>query len=64
MAYYAQIKNGIVENVIRLDDSSLENTFSSGFDNLINLGNTRNVGDPGPGWSYDDQTEEFSPPSE
>lgn len=62
MAYYAQIKNGIVENVIVLNDSNLESTFSAGFDHFINLGDTRDVDQPGPGWTYDGDN--FSPPEE
>lgn len=64
MAYYAQIKNGIVQNVIKLDSSDLESTFSTGFDYFINLGDTREPGQPGPGWTYNDQTDEFSAPEE
>jgi hypothetical protein len=64
MAYYAQIKNSIVKNVIRLDDTALEATFTTGFDLLVNLGETRESGQPGPGWSYDSEEETFSPPIE
>lgn len=55
---YAQIKNGIVENVIILDDVALIPKFSEGFDYFIRVDEM----DPQPGvlWLYDG--EKFSPP--
>lgn len=36
---YAQVKNGIIKNVINLDDVSLEPVFLEGFDQLIRIDN-------------------------
>jgi len=48
---YAQIKNGIVENIIVLEDDSLIQTFSDGFDSFVVVDGM----DPMPqiGWGYD-----------
>ncbi len=55
---YAQIKSGLVVNIIALDDSSLEPIFVQGFDYLINL--TGMDPQPGIGWGYDGTN--FTPP--
>lgn len=57
---YAQIKNGILQNCIILEDESLKDMFSQEFDFLINLDGLDPC--PGIGWNYDEQN--FTPPSE
>lgn len=47
---YAQILNGIVKNIIRLTDASLESVFTVGFDYLVRIDTLSPV--PGVGWSY------------
>jgi hypothetical protein len=37
--HFAQIKNGIIQNIIVLDDMSLESVFSQGFDYFIRIDN-------------------------
>lgn len=39
MMLYAQILNGVVQNIIVLDDASLIPTFSTGFDYLVRIDN-------------------------
>lgn len=55
---YAQIKNGIVRNLIVLDDDSLAHLFAEGYDLCIRVDQL----DPQPCifWSYDG--ENFSAP--
>lgn len=54
---YGQVKNGIIENTIVLDDSNLINLFSNNlftgepYDYVIQLCN--HIPQPGIGWSYD-----------
>lgn len=57
---WARIKKGIVTNCIVLDDLSLKDLFSEGYDYFIRVDEL----DPQPGiaWSYDGKT--FSPPIE
>lgn len=57
---YAQIKNGMVQNVIVIDDSSLVSLFGKNFDDIIKVDEV--YPNPGPGWSYDRNTYSFSPP--
>jgi hypothetical protein len=56
---YAQILNGVVQNVIILNDTSLISLFSQGFDYLIEVSQT--PGSPGIGWLYDGTN--FTPPA-
>lgn len=55
---YAQIANGLIQNIIVLEDESLIEHFTEGFDYLIPLDGI----DPAPhiGWAYDGS--EFSAP--
>ena len=59
---YAQIKNGIISNIIRLEQDSLKTRFGAdaGFDAFvrIDLLNPR----PGPGWLYDYINQVFTEP--
>lgn len=48
---YAQIKTGIVFNIIVLDDESLAEHFKNGFDHLIRIDEL--TPSPQIGWSYD-----------
>lgn len=57
---YAQIKSGLVVNVVVLDDASLIPLFSAGFDHFIQIDNL--VGGPGKGWSYDGENFIAPPP--
>lgn len=57
---YAQIKNGIVQNTIVLNDASLESMFEEGFDALVRVDNLNP--EPGIGWAYDGAN--FSAPLE
>lgn len=59
---YAQVKDGFVVNTIVLDDETLIPLFLEGFDYLIEI--TLTPGNPSIGWSYDPNTETFSPPQE
>lgn len=47
---YAQIKDGIVKNVILLDDAGLASHFAIGFDSCIRIDDVSPV--PGIGWTY------------
>lgn len=49
---YAQCKDGVVLNVIILNDPSLHHLFLEGFDHLINV--TEMAPRPEIGWSYRD----------
>lgn len=55
---WARIKDGIVTNCIVLDDLSLKDLFSEGYDYFIRVDEL----DPQPGiaWSYDGKV--FNPP--
>lgn len=55
---YAQISNGIVVNVIVLNDQTLVSLFSQGFDYFIEVDQL--PGSPGIGWTYDGNN--FYPP--
>lgn len=58
---FAQIRDGTIQNVIVLNDPSLEHVFVGGFDALVRIDNLDPV--PQIGWLYDGQS--FSmPPSE
>jgi hypothetical protein len=48
---YAQILSGTIQNIIVLDDLTLESLFLAGFDYLIRIDNLNPV--PEIGWSYD-----------
>lgn len=48
---YAQIKNGKVANIIKLDDSNLVNTFTTNFDYCIRIDNLNII--PNINWLYD-----------
>lgn len=48
---YAQIKNGIIINIIVLNNLDFYDVFLSGFDYLIRVDTRSTV--PGIGWSYD-----------
>lgn len=48
---YAQVLNGVVVNVIVLNDSSLTATFSKGFDYLVKISGLSPM--PGIGMNYD-----------
>lgn len=48
---FAQIKNGIIQNTIVLEDLSLESMFSQDFDYFIQIDNISPT--PGIGWTYD-----------
>lgn len=56
---YAQILNGIIENIIVLDDPSLSSLFSQGFDYFIRIDNLNPV--PQIGWLYNGSS--FSDPN-
>lgn len=58
---FAQIKDGLIVNVIVLDDQSLLPLFSQDFDNIIPIDNK--PGSPAIGWSYDPK-QGFSPPGQ
>lgn len=47
---YAQITQGTVQNVIVLNDASLESLFLSGYDSLIRVDQLSP--EPGIGWTY------------
>jgi len=57
---YAQIKDGVVNNTIVLDDETLASVFSKGFDYLVRIDLLSPC--PGPGWLYDGAN--FSPPQD
>lgn len=55
---YAQIKNGMVQNIIVIEDTNLLPLFSQGFDSLIDVTNLSSDvcpygTHPGPGDLYD-----------
>lgn len=56
---YAQIKDGIVQNVIALNDEDLLSTFAVGFDYCIIIDQEQKP-TPAIGWSYDGEA--FNPP--
>jgi len=56
---YAQIKDGIVKNIIVLDDVSLLPLFLEGFDFIIEV--SEEPGSPGRRWGYTEQ-DGFTPP--
>lgn len=56
---YAQIKDGVVQNLIILNDAALESLFSQGFDALVNVTGTQ----VGIGWTYE-APDTFNPPAE
>lgn len=58
---YAQVKDNLIKNTIILDDSSLETIFIEGFDYLIRIDTLDII--PGPLWTYNSDTQEFSPPA-
>ena len=55
---YAQIKSGIVQNTLVLDDESKASVFSAGFDVFLRIDDLSPV--PGIGWAHDGQN--FTPP--
>lgn len=57
---FAQIKNGVVKNVITLDDITLQDLFAQGFDYFIRIDTL----DPHPGvrWLYDAVADSFTAP--
>lgn len=57
---YAQIKNGIIINIIKLDDSSVIDNFSTNFDYFIRIDQL--YPRPSMGWSYSNST--FQRPSD
>lgn len=57
---FAQIKNGIVQNTIVLEDESLSEVFQNGFDHLIRVDQLEPR--PSIGWSYDAEADEFAKP--
>jgi len=57
---WAQIKDGIIQNVIVFDDLSLKEVFEKDYDYFINVSNMNPA--PSPGWLYDGKI--FSPPPE
>lgn len=58
---YAQIQNGIIVNVIDLEDTSLLPVFSQGFDYCLQIDTLSTI--PGIGWYYDTQSTNFYPPA-
>lgn len=48
---YAQILNGIIQNIIVLDDPNISSLFSQGFDYFIRIDNLSPT--PQIGWLYD-----------
>lgn len=48
---YAQIKNGLINNVIEANENTPLDLFSEGYDHLIRIDNLSPV--PGINWSYD-----------
>lgn len=59
---YAQIKNGIVVNIIELNSPELETIFSDGFDALIRIDEINPT--PSIDWSYSGETFEIPQVSE
>lgn len=60
MKTWAQIKTGNVINCILLEDESLNDVFSEGFDAFIRIDELSP--EPGVGWTYNGST--FTPPEE
>lgn len=54
---FAQIKDGIVSNIIVLDDETLIPLFKEGFDDIVRVDQLQPY--PSPGWTYDGNT--FTP---
>jgi hypothetical protein len=48
---YAQIKDGIIKNMIVLEDESIKHLFSEGFDHFVRVDELNPV--PCIGWAYD-----------
>jgi hypothetical protein len=57
---FAQILNGIIKNAIVLEDLSLSHLFSENFDYFIDV--TDMTPRPGISWTYDSESETFTPP--
>lgn len=57
---YAQIKDGVVSNIIVLNDEQYIPLFSQGFDELLRVDQLLPY--PSPGWTYDGQ--DFFPPEQ
>jgi hypothetical protein len=57
---YAQILNGIIVNIIQLDDSTLVSLFAQGYDSCLQIDNLTVV--PNIGWYYDITSLSFYPP--
>jgi uncharacterized membrane protein len=55
---YAQIKAGVVINIIVLKDASLISLFSKNFDSLVRVDNISP--EPQIGWTYDSNTHQFA----
>lgn len=58
---YAQILNGIIVNIIQLEDSSLVSLFSQGYDSCIQIDNLTPI--PAIGWYYDIPSTSFYSPA-
>lgn len=56
---YAQIKDGIICNIVVLEDESILSQLSYGYDAVIEV--SSDPGSPGIGWSWDGQI--FSAPA-
>lgn len=57
---YAQIKDGVIKNTIKVDENTDLSLFLEGFDHLIRIDNLDTI--PGIRWSYDGAS--FAPPIE
>lgn len=68
MKYIYCIKNGIVDNVIAVDnpDFYIKNCYNSlsRFDKIIVKDRNHEPGDPGNGWEFDHKTDEFISPKQ
>lgn len=68
MKYIYCIKNGIVDNVIAVDnpDFYIKNCYNSlsRFDKIIVKDREHEPGDPGNGWEFDDKSDEFISPKQ
>lgn len=58
---YAQILNGIIVNIIELDDSSLVSLFAQGYDSCLEIDQLSTI--PSIGWFYDTISGNFFPPA-
>jgi hypothetical protein len=58
---YTQILNGIIVNIIELDDSTLVPIFAQGYDSCMQIDNLSTV--PNIGWYYDIPSASFYPPA-